>query len=315
MGIRTLAFSCPGCYKCDMFRHSSKTCRWPSWACFGLVAAVLGLGACASGPVRVSTVSEGPQGGVYLARVSQTAFQASHPVLLDESLVRRLLRGILVTPRQGSVTTFIFGSPEPARAFSDQDAAYLAPLIVKALGRATPRHVVEFEVLHPTAKGPVATAATVYAHGASLYLTMTQYRYGLERPEQEGGDSADRESPDFTGLYQREVRFAPSTAVIPPPDDAPRLSGQGYLAPLVISYERLAGTPEPEAATRPAAAVSMPEAAPALPRASGPPPNELERLKEENRELRQRLEEQAAALKALQQKAPENEPTRKKRRP
>ncbi len=300
-----------------MFHHSSKTCRWPSWAGFGVAGVALGIGACASGPVRVSTVYEGPQGGVYLARVSQGAFQASHPVLLDESLVRRLLRGVLVTPRQGSVTALIFGSPEPVRAFSDLDAGYLAPGIVKALGQATPRHVVEFEVLHSTAKGPAATAATMYAYGPSLYLTLTQFRYRLERPEQEGGDAADRESPDFTGLYQREVRFSPAAAVSPAPDDAPRLSGQGYLVPLVISYERLAGMPEPEAPPRPTAAVSLPETAPVLPRASGPPPLqlELERLTEENRELKQRLEEQAAALKALQQKEPENEPKRKKRRP
>lgn len=133
----------PGCF--PMICSRSRTC-------FG-AAVVLGLAACASGPVRVNTVSEGPQGGVYLARVSQPAFEASHPVVLDEWLLRRLLRGVLVTPRQGSVTTLIFGSPEPVRAFSDQDADYLAPLIVKALGRATSRHVVEVEVLHPTAKG------------------------------------------------------------------------------------------------------------------------------------------------------------------
>jgi hypothetical protein len=272
------------------------------------------LSGCASAPVRVTTVHESSQGSVYLARVPQAAFQASHPIRLEEPVVRRLLRGVRVAPRQGSVTTFIFGAPEPVQAFSDQEAAFLAPWIVSALGQATPRHIVEFQVLHRTPKGPAATAATVYAHGSLLYLTMTQYRYRLERPEQEGGDSADRESPDFTGLYQREVRFVPEAAVRRASEDAPRLAGQGYLAPLVISYEVLIRTPEPVTAGRPAP-ISIPEATPAPP--SPPVPvlqTELDRLKEENRLLKQQLDEQAAALKALQQRDGKGKEPRQRKR-
>ncbi len=294
---------------------------------WGILLAVGILHACASAPVRDITVHDGPQGSVYLARVPQAAFHASHPLLLDETLVMRLLRGVQVEPRQGKVTTFIFGSPEPVRAFSENDVQFLAPHIAAALAQAAPHHIVEFQVMHPTPSGPEAAAA-LYAYGSSLYLTLTQYRYRLERPDRgTPGTSSDRESPDFTGLYQREVRFVPEAALSRDIDQAPRPPGYGQLAPLVINYERLAKVPEPPAAPRPpspAASASPPPVPTSVP---DPPPiaatpspvpakiqMELDRLKEENRLLRQQLAEQAAALKALQEKEPKAKEQKKKKR-
>lgn len=300
-----------------------------AWRSLGVVLFCAGtlLNGCASVPVREVTVHDSQQGSVYLARVPKAAFHASHPLMLKESVIMRLLRGVQVEPRQGTVTTFIFGSPEPTRAFSDQDAKFLTPLLGTALAQAAPHHIVDFQVVHATPSGPEATAATLYAHGSSLYLTLTQYRYRLERPERDNsGTSSDRESPDFTGLYQREVRFAPEAALEGGADQAPSPPGQGYLTPLVVNYERLAKIPEPKPASvpPPAATAISPATSLAAPEPAGGGAGstvpaatrmELDRLKEENRLLKEQLAEQAAALKALREQSLKEKEQKKKKRP
>ncbi|MBA2253072.1 MAG: hypothetical protein H0W13_10290 [Nitrospirales bacterium] len=242
------------------------------------------LVSCVPTPHRDVILHEGPQGGVYLERISDRNIQATHPIKLDRSLVARILNGVQAGEPRTAVKTLFASDAKPERVFSDEDTAFLAPLITSALSQATADQQVRFQVIHLVSSiahpsgggagvgssaalsaGPQkkTTAGTLYAHGLSLHFTLSEYRHRDMKANTIGGPN--RYYPDPTGLQDREVQFAPHSASRP--DSYKQSDG----ATLVIDYERLAKQSQAELATSvtaPAAtAMSAPASASQEPRA------------------------------------------------
>jgi hypothetical protein len=228
---------------------------------------------------------------VYLAKATDSSFRASHPLSLDHALIVRILQGIRVQPRQGKPTTLMFGPADQAKAFSDEEAVFFAPLIATALGRATTRQVVAFGAIDPRASSPVSTAGILYVQGSSLYLTLTHYRFGLE-------PATRMDFPDFTRLYQLEIQFVPGNVQYAGRVPHPAPPGLGELTTLAIDYKRLATLPTPEPDRSPTATPSQSSASTKT-RETDRRETELEQLREENRSLKRRLAELESEVSRL----------------
>ena len=210
------------------------------------------VGGCTS-PHPDLTIHESPQGAVYLERISDSQLEASHPITLDPSLIAGVLDGIFVSDANSTMDRIFANAPQSARAFSDDDTAYLAPLISTALAKASSVQRVQFRVVRlasplwrpsgggagvgssgpsKTGSQPETTAGSVYAFGRSLHVTLTQYRHRDTRPDTISGPN--RYFPDPTGLDGRQVLFAPEAALRP---DTYRRPGEAPETTLVIDYE------------------------------------------------------------------------------
>lgn len=218
---------------------------------------VIGFVACATSPELDLTLHESDQGKVVLERIADRSFQAAHPIKLPAGTVTRVLRGVRVRDNQGFLQDIGVRKADALPAFSEEDVAYLAPLIIDGLSRAAPDQQVGFTVNQRGAPvysqrvgaavgssepplrlaPPETTAGSIYAYGRSLYVTLTQYRYRTERPDTI--NMPNRRIPDRTGLLNHTVMFIPESAKR---DDKYRDSLSTDTT-LVIDYELLAGLP------------------------------------------------------------------------
>lgn len=262
---------------------------------------------CASSSRPEVIIHEDPKGSVTLERTADRSFQAAHPVSLSPTLIARVLRGVRVDDPRGTIQTLLLGSTKPGRAFSDEDIGFLGPLLAEALSRALPTQQARFRVIHPAhayaysggggagvgsskpvtpTQGFATTEGTLYAHGLSLYLTLTQYHYIPERPDTI--NMPNRRLPDTTGLDQREVSFFPEVARRPDALRQSRFFGGPHATTLVIDYELLAKLPEsklepsPVATARPEASATLESSASMQSTAErkAQAPDELRSLKE-----------------------------------
>ena len=219
-----------------------------------LLVGIIFLASCVSATRPDVILHEGPEGGVYLERLPDLTVQATHPIKLDSTVFSRVLRGVHVTGTKTAAQA-LFGEEKSGRAFSEEDTAFLAPLISSALSQAGSHQQVRFRLVHlsnplrhperggagigsssPPSTGPQTetTAGTLYAHGLSLHMTLTEYGHRAARPDTISGPN--RYYPDTTGLAQREVRFSPRSALRP---DSYKQAGDSDTT-LVIDYESLA---------------------------------------------------------------------------
>jgi uncharacterized coiled-coil protein SlyX len=223
-----------------------------------LLVGIIFLTNCASATRPDVILHEGPEGGVFLERLPDRAVQATHPIKLDSTVVSRVLRGVHVTGAKTAAQA-LFGEETSGRVFSEEDIAFLAPLISSALSQAGSQQQVRFRLVHlsnplrhperggagigsssPPSTGPQTetTAGTLYAHGLSLHMTLTEYDHRAVRPDTISGPN--RYYPDATGLAQRKVRFSPQSALRP---DSYRRPGDSDTT-IVIDYESLAKQPQ-----------------------------------------------------------------------
>ncbi|BFU96048.1 MAG: exported protein of unknown function [Nitrospira sp.] len=278
------------------------------------VAPVLGLVACAASPELDLTLNESDRGKVVLERIADRSFQAAHPIKLPAGTVSRVLRGVLVRDNQGFLQDIGVRKSEALPAFSEDDVAYLAPLITDGLSRASSDQQVGFTVNQRGAPvysqrvgaavgssepplrlaPPETTAGSIYAYGRSLYVTLTHYRYRVERPDTI--NMPNRRIPDRTGLLNHTVMFVPESAKR---DDKYRDSLSTDTT-LVIDYELLAGLPfdtGPEVVSQPVppapAAASAPDSRAKTGEVSKKDP-ELEALRKELEDIKRQLADQEA---------------------
>jgi hypothetical protein len=205
----------------------------------------------------------------------------------------------------------------------------LTPLLVAALGKATADQRVSFKLTTRTASGSETTAASLYAHGLSLYLTLLEYRHKTDRPDDV--HMPVRRLPDPSGLSHRDVTFVPEAAKRPATYQRAGFFGQSDEATLVIDYGYLAKDTLASSAPLAPAASQIDHAPPdnMLPRPSMAPVErgkaaepahtpsgelqslkdlvikkdmELENLKQELRLLRRQLAERDALLDNLKRK-------------
>lgn len=264
---------------------------------------------------------------MYLEGIPDRSFQAAHPITLEPAIITRVLGGVLIQEQQRLLQTLLAGEPKPDRVFSDEDIAFLTPLIATVLSRATFDRRVRFRVIHRTASGTESTEGTLLVYGRSVHLTLTHYRYNLVRPDTDS--KPRRHLPDPTGFSGRHVLFMPAAALRPEVYQPPALLDAPPSTTLVIDYgllnklpsahqesasaapsqpEKTAGSDGPPQTSAPAdrvttrspeLEVARPEELRAIKDLVIKKDMELEALKEELRILRRKLAEQEAELRAL----------------
>ena len=285
----------------------------PGSAAVALLVCLIASG-CSSAPRHGLTIHDSPRGSVYLEQIPNTSFQATHPITLKAGMIARALRGIQVHDNRNTLQTLFASRPEAARAFSDEEADFLAPFITIAFAKASPDQRIGFLINQATpppdskqegaAPGPSEPPLTVapkeitqgvlFAYGRSLQIHLTKFRSGHEKRSMI--DGPNRHYVDQTGLTGRKLLFSPKEAQRP---EAFRV-GETEAPTLVIDYELLAKLPDQPAAldtTLPAAASSAQPPAPAAATAQ-----EVEALKKELQEIKRQLKEQQSEKERPKQK-------------
>jgi len=289
-----------------------------------LAGCLLGSSACITSPELDVTLHESDRGRVYLERMPDRSFQAAHPIKLSTETVTQVLRGVLVRNDQGFLQNLVAGKPEALRAFTEEDVAFLAPLIADGLMRAASDQQIGFTIKQtgapvyservgaaigssepPLRLAPMeSTGGSLYAYGRSLYVTLAQYRHRAERPDTI--NLANRRLPDESGLANRTVLFVPETAKRP---DSYR-DARSTDSTLVIDYELLArlpagtGSSAPSDAASPADSAGTAVQAPIIKGNSPQKDPEVEALRKELEEIKRQLAEPDAQRTPARQKRP-----------
>lgn len=273
---------------------------------------------------------DGPRGSILLENVPQrgstagfrsvTGLQASHPIILEPSVIQASLGGLSL--RRGTTavppTT---DSPDVRPVFSREDAQFLAPLISTALSAATSDQYVIFRVLTSPggsgsgqrggdeidskqspmrSTGQTETAGALYVQMRSLHIILTKYRGRLDTAR-----APDQTQADTRDLIGRTLLFTPTSAIRPELSRREMLPLPAELPSVAVDYQALPRTTEPPAPF-PSPIVGAPES-----RMSAPvPPTaeevrelkelvvkkdlELERMRDEIKQLKQELKDLAA---------------------
>jgi hypothetical protein len=273
----------------------------PGLAVSTLLACLIATG-CASSPRTGPTIHDSPRGTVYLEGIQAGSFQATHPITLEAGIIARALRGIQVRDDRTTLQAFLASRPEAVRAFTDEDANFLALYISTALTKASPDQRIGFRITQaiPPPESTLAgagssepsqilapgetTSGVLFAYGRSLQIHLTQFRSGSQKRSMI--DGPNRHYADQTGLTGRKLEFLPEEAQRP---DTFKVGETGFPT-LVIDYELLARLPEQPAAPAPAAPAAARTDQPAAPAAATT--EDVETLKKELREIKRQLQEQ-----------------------
>ncbi|MEK6762578.1 MAG: hypothetical protein AABY96_07665 [Nitrospirota bacterium] len=195
-------------------------------------AVCLLVSACATSHKAVDTVfADGPRGTVYLQSVEDSWFKAAHPIFMSPVLLTHLLHGVQIQVLLDDKTTAV-------RAFSDEDAEFLSPLISTALSKAMNGQLVGFRILRGTDAECETTGGVLYVQGRLLHLALTYYRASIGRGD--SGEKLDRRSRNPRGLEPDRISFVPDTARRSSLNEQPDLLNPPPLATLVIDYGLLA---------------------------------------------------------------------------
>ncbi|MGH7256750.1 MAG: hypothetical protein ACREIM_00100, partial [Nitrospiraceae bacterium] len=116
--------------------------------CFTLVMVCgCSLAGCSTGRQIDETIAKTAKGSVALERIPDLRFQAAHPITLNREIIVRSLGGVQIIDKQDVLHTLIGGKSNAFAAFSEDDLAFLAPLIAEGLAKAAPDQQVGFRVL------------------------------------------------------------------------------------------------------------------------------------------------------------------------
>lgn len=245
---------------------------------FLLTAALAGFSSagCASAAGPETIVFDSHQGRIHLEALPEKDLQAAHPITLPATTMTQVLRGVQVVGDKSTVEGLFDGKPKPTRVFSDDEVAFLAPPLVKALAQASPSQQVSFRVSHlvspiafqeregaavgsseapPYGPEPETTAGSLYVQGLSLHLTLAEYHHRPTRPD--AINMPNRQIPDRTGLDRLQVVFSPRAALRPDAFKSSGIFGDANATTLVIDYQLLAKLPA-AMTTQPAPSASPP---------------------------------------------------------
>ena len=283
----------------------------PQLALLLLTGMTLVVSACATNPDLDIIIHKSERGAVFVERISDRSFQATHPVTLSSDTMARVLRGVILKDGRGVLGNLASDKPETIRVFEDDDVEYLAPLLVEGLTRAASDQQVGFHIVkHGTqaqsqsagtvfclsdvrfpnvceseqARGGASvevTGGSLYSYERSLYLTLTEYRQRTERTE--SSNIADRRLFNPTGLANRTVHFVPESAKRP---DRYR-TARSTDTTLVIDYSLLATMPAASDMRSTAAQPPMPGKGESANRDT-----DLDEVRKELKEIKKKLAEQ-----------------------
>ena len=253
-----------------------------------LLACLIATG-CASSPRAEPTIHNSPRASVYLEQIPGASFQATHPITLEAVIIARALHGIQVRDDRTTLQAFLASRSEAVRAFSHEDADFLAPFISMALTKASPDQRVGFRIRQTpsppdSTKEMEITSGVLFAYGRSLQVQLTRFRSGSEKRSMI--DGPNRHYVDQTGLTGRKLEFLPEEAQRP----EAFLVGEAEFPSLVIDYELLAKLPEQPAAPAPILPAAARPDQPASPAAATA--QEVEALRKELQEIKRQLQEQ-----------------------
>ncbi len=210
----------------------------------GLAALSLIVTGCTSG----SKIAQNAKGSVSLEEVTDWSFEASHPAVIDQITMAKVLRGIYTDNAQGGSPQMSAGGSKPMRIFSDEDVDFLTPLLTHALSKAKPEQLVSFRTSSSAGSGSEPAAGSIYLQKGALHVTIAQGRY----------------VKGFMPESIARMEQAPSYAAY---------GEKGYMA-AVIDYQALARSPA--SASLPVAQ-AMPKTLPApLPVAATPVPAKVQ---------------------------------------
>ena len=220
---------------------------------------VLLLSGCATGSRVDVLVQESPQGSVYLDRLPDRRFQASHPIKLDQAVIARTLQGMMIKDETGLLRTLTSSQKPTGPIFSGSEIAFLAPAIAEGLKRAASDQQVCFRLIQASdgsyreragaavgssepplrLSSPETTSGQVFAYGRSLYVYLTEYRQRPEAPDTV--NMPNRRLPEPTGLLNRQISFVPAEALRP--DQYAPAFVEDPTKVLIIDYDLLAKLP------------------------------------------------------------------------
>lgn len=171
-----------------------------------------------------SQIHSSPKGSVQLQDVADWSFEASHPIIIDHMTMLKVIKGVWADEAMpGSSNKMPASGSKPMRAFSDEDAEFLAPLLAQGLSQAKPEQIVGFTVSSSAGSGADPTVGTLYVQGGAIYLTI-------------GAPHGKRVSA-FAPSTAARLEKAPSFAAARTP---------GTMS-IVIDYRALAKSPMPSA--------------------------------------------------------------------
>ena len=271
------------------------------WFCIRVFATVISLfiGACSTVQKVEDTVfADGPRGGVFLQSAEDSWFKTAHPVSVSPLLLTHVLRGVQVQASPDDQTTAV-------RVFSDEEIAFLSPLMSTALSKAAKSQLVAFRVTHDSGPNSEMTGGLLFTRGRILHLWLTHYR--ANGASNDSGATLDRQARNPHGLAPRQLRFVPETVQRSSRNQQPDVIDPPPLATLMIDYTMLAtalNLPSEAAPSQPLhgdepllnhADTQSVRPDHGLPASQGTPPSPAE----ETRALKAVVKEQALELDAL----------------
>ena len=189
-----------------------------------IMLSVVGIAACAlivTGCASGTKLAHNSAGSVYLEEVSDWSYEASHPAVIDQLTMVKVLKGLYRNDDMSGSSRMSAGGSKPMRMFSDEDAEFLSPLLAQGLSKANPEQLVGFRTSSSAGSGSEPTTGSIYVQKGSIYLTI--------------GKGAE---PTF---------FMPESVVHIEPAPAYVAGGALNAMTMIIDYHALAKAPMPAA--------------------------------------------------------------------
>ncbi len=134
----------------------------------GIAACALVIAGCAGG----TKIAQNSTGSVYLEEVSDWSFEASHPAVIDQLTIAKIVKGLYRNDEMSGSSKMSAGGSTPMRIFSDEDADFLSPLLAQGLSKAKPEQFVGFRTSSSAGSGAEPTTGSIYVQKGSIYLTI-----------------------------------------------------------------------------------------------------------------------------------------------
>jgi hypothetical protein len=140
-----------------------------------MLCCCLVLASFTTGCSSTSKIAQNGRGSVFLEEVMDWTFEASHPAVIDQITILKIMKGVHSSDvQQGSMRMSAGGSSKPMRVFSDEDAEFLAPLLAQGLSKAKPEQLVGFRVSSSAGSGSEPTAGSIYVRQDAIHFTVSR---------------------------------------------------------------------------------------------------------------------------------------------
>ena len=150
--------------------------RTPSLLSQILMVAFVGTALAITGCSSASNIAKNTKGDVYLEEVTDWSFEASHPAVIDQLTIVKILKGVFSNETGNGSSGMPAGGSKPMRVFSDEDAEFLAPLLAQGLAKAKPEQLVGFRVSSSAGSGSEPTAGSIYVQQDAIHFTISKKR-------------------------------------------------------------------------------------------------------------------------------------------